>query len=43
LEPPREVLADRIIGRTEDITIAKFVGIGTQDLVAAEVSIRLPG
>jgi ornithine cyclodeaminase/alanine dehydrogenase-like protein (mu-crystallin family) len=40
-----EVLAGRKVGRssTEDITIAKFVGIGAQDLVAAEASIRLLG
>lgn len=40
-----EVLAGRKLGRssTEDITIAKFVGIGAQDLVAAEASIRLLG
>lgn len=38
-----EVLAGRKIGRSssEEITIAKFAGIGAQDLVAAEASIRL--
>lgn len=37
-----EVLADQQAGRTaeSDITIAKFVGIGVQDLVAAEVSLK---
>ena len=36
-----EVLAGRVPGRrsSEEITIAKFVGIGVQDLAAAEVSI----
>jgi len=36
-----EVLAGTVPGRrsTEEITIAKFVGIGVQDLAAAEVSI----
>lgn len=36
-----EVLAGKTIGRSSasDITIAKFVGIGAQDLVAAEVAI----
>jgi ornithine cyclodeaminase/alanine dehydrogenase-like protein (mu-crystallin family) len=38
-----EVLAGRKVGRSssDDITIAKFVGIGAQDLVAAEVCLRL--
>jgi ornithine cyclodeaminase/alanine dehydrogenase-like protein (mu-crystallin family) len=37
-----EVLAGRVPGRrsTEEITIAKLVGIGVQDLAAAEVSIN---
>jgi ornithine cyclodeaminase/alanine dehydrogenase-like protein (mu-crystallin family) len=37
-----EVLADSVPGRcsSEEITIAKFVGIGVQDLAAAEVSIE---
>jgi ornithine cyclodeaminase/alanine dehydrogenase-like protein (mu-crystallin family) len=36
-----DVLAGSVPGRrsTEEITIAKFVGIGVQDLAAAEVSI----
>jgi ornithine cyclodeaminase len=40
-----EVISGRAAGRTSDgdITIAKFVGIGAQDLVAAEVTLaRLP-
>ncbi len=38
-----DVLAGRIRGRLsiEDITIAKFVGIGAQDLAASETAIRL--
>ncbi len=37
-----DVLAGRIPGRqsVDDITIAKFVGLGVQDLVAAEVSLH---
>jgi ornithine cyclodeaminase len=37
-----EVISGRIKGRTsdDDITIAKLVGIGAQDLVAAEVTLR---
>lgn len=40
-----DVLAGRKIGRScaDDITIAKFVGIGAQDLVAAETSLRVLG
>jgi ornithine cyclodeaminase/alanine dehydrogenase-like protein (mu-crystallin family) len=40
-----EVLAGRSAGRVSgrDITIAKFVGIGAQDLVAAEVSLNRLG
>lgn len=40
-----EVLADRKPGRVRstDITIAKMVGIGVQDLVAAEVSLAKLG
>lgn len=40
-----EVLAGRKIGRTSaaDITIAKFVGIGAQDLAAAEVAVAKLG
>jgi ornithine cyclodeaminase len=40
-----EVLAGRRAGRVSglDITIAKFVGIGAQDLVAAEVSLNRLG
>jgi ornithine cyclodeaminase/alanine dehydrogenase-like protein (mu-crystallin family) len=36
------VLAGRVDGRTQrdDITVAKFVGIGAQDLAAAQVAIR---
>ncbi len=36
-----DVIADRLPGRTsdDDITIAKLVGIGAQDLVAAEVTL----
>jgi ornithine cyclodeaminase len=36
-----EVISGQIAGRTsdDDITIAKFVGIGAQDLVAAEVAL----
>jgi ornithine cyclodeaminase/alanine dehydrogenase-like protein (mu-crystallin family) len=36
-----EVISDQTAGRTPDtdITIAKFVGIGAQDLVAAEVTL----
>jgi ornithine cyclodeaminase/alanine dehydrogenase-like protein (mu-crystallin family) len=38
-----DVIADRILGRMspDDITIAKFVGIGAQDLVAAETAVAL--
>ena len=37
-----EVLAGTVPGRRsrEEITIAKFVGIGVQDLAAAEISIE---
>jgi ornithine cyclodeaminase/alanine dehydrogenase-like protein (mu-crystallin family) len=40
-----DVLAGRAPGRTSptDITVAKFVGIGAQDLVAAETALRLCG
>lgn len=40
-----EVLAGRKVGRTStaDITIAKFVGIGAQDLAAAEVAVARLG
>lgn len=40
-----EVLAGQISGRTSnrDITIAKYIGIGVQDLVAAEVSLKKLG
>lgn len=40
-----DVLAGRAIGRTsdEDITIAKFIGIGVQDVVAAQVAIQKAG
>jgi ornithine cyclodeaminase/alanine dehydrogenase-like protein (mu-crystallin family) len=40
-----EVLAGNKAGRTSsrDITVAKFVGIGAQDLAAAEVSLTLLG
>jgi ornithine cyclodeaminase/alanine dehydrogenase-like protein (mu-crystallin family) len=40
-----DVLAGRSAGRlsSEDITVAKLVGIGTQDLVAAEVALRKLG
>jgi ornithine cyclodeaminase/alanine dehydrogenase-like protein (mu-crystallin family) len=40
-----DVLATRKIGRSSpsDITIAKFVGIGTQDLAAAKLSLRVLG
>jgi len=40
-----EVLAGRRAGRVSglDITIAKFVGLGAQDLVAAEVSLNRLG
>ena len=36
-----EVISGQTAGRTsdDDITIAKFVGIGAQDLVAAEVTL----
>ena len=36
-----EVISGQAAGRTseDDITIAKFVGIGAQDLVAAEVTL----
>ncbi len=38
-----EVLSGRKVGRTtpEEITLAKFVGIGAQDLVAAEVALAM--
>ena len=36
-----EVISGRVAGRTSDgdITVAKLVGIGAQDLVAAEVTL----
>jgi ornithine cyclodeaminase/alanine dehydrogenase-like protein (mu-crystallin family) len=40
-----DVLAGRAAGRVsiDDITIAKFVGIGAQDLAAAEIAIQMLG